>query len=87
MIGMHGAAFAFSWFLPPGGGAIELFPINHGGNWHMKHIANKNNILYNEWENNNPTNERPKSKSTLIPPKIVVQLLGDMMKNMCHQKS
>ncbi len=45
MIGMHGAAFGFSLFLPPGGGVIEMYP-GRGQNWHMKRLASANNLHY-----------------------------------------
>ena len=83
MIGMHGAAFAFTWFRPKGSGAIELFPANGGSNWHMKHIAISNDVFYDTWKNKNPRNELVHSKSTIIPPKTAIDLIRDMVDTIC----
>lgn len=87
MIGMHGAALAFSWFLPPGSGVIEMFPATHRGNWHMAQIAQRNEVFYNKWVNRDRKNERVHAQSTRIPPEIVVKLIDDMIKVICHQKN
>ncbi len=86
IIGMHGAAFGYSLFLPPGGGAIEMFPQEEGMNWHMQYLAKWNNVHYSTWTNTNSTLEDKINKYTTIPTSVIKVLLEAMIDRICNNK-
>ena len=83
LVGMHGAALAYSVFLQPGSGMIELFPFGEGNNWHMKYLAKWSRVHYLKWINTNISLENKAEKSTEIPPGVVVNLLSNLHLKMC----
>ncbi len=83
LIGMHGAAFAFTFFMSPGGGAIELFPWKYPKNWHMQYLAKWNKVKYARWLNVNRNMENVPAKSTYIPTRVVECHLAIMFKDLC----
>ena len=83
MIGMHGAAFGFSLFLPQGGGIIELYPKGPAKNWHMEYLAKWNKLHYSTWSNTNSNLEDFVNKYTTVPPDVVLMLLNKMTRKIC----
>lgn len=87
LIGMHGAAFGFSPFLPPGSGAIEIFPQYYKAkNWHMEHLINNIQVHYIQWRNNNKSAENQKLGLTILPVKNVTNLIQNMFVKICEQQ-
>lgn len=84
-VGMHGAAFGFLVLLSPERAAIELWPKNHGGNWHMKALAQANHLHYFSWKNQESKYENTKTKSTHIPPAVIQDLLQKAWEKICQK--
>ena len=85
LVGMHGAALAFSVFLQPGSGVIELFPakdMGHG-NWHMQYLAKWSQVNYLIWRNKDKSLENRTEKSTYIPSSTMIRLLSEIHSTMC----
>ena len=87
LIGMHGAALAFSIFLAPGAGLIEMFPATGKSNWHMEMLAHWSHVHYISWKNHQRRNEYVRSRSTRVPPETVVSLLKVIHTMICPSRS
>ena len=83
VLGMHGAAFGFSIFMPPGGAAIELFPYYSIPNWHMEYLARWANVTHVRWINFDKKLEDKKRDITIISPSKIVDLLHRTIGKMC----
>lgn len=84
MLGMHGAAFAFSFLMRPGSSVIELFPARSGTNWHMEFIATQSGHHYMSWRNGDPRRENKMLKSTKVPPHEIIPLLRSAFSKVCN---
>ena len=83
LIGMHGAAFGFSLFLPSGGGAIEMFPQYVSANWHMEYLVKWAGVQYRSWKNKDKKLEDTKNRYTTVPPKILTDLINSLITKVC----
>ena len=83
LIGMHGAAFGFSLFLPSGSSAIEMFPQYVGANWHMEYLAKWAGVHHITWKNKDKKLEDTKNRYTTVPPKTVVDLTKSLLVQIC----
>ncbi|XP_074641299.1 uncharacterized protein LOC141899046 [Tubulanus polymorphus] len=88
LIGMHGAALAFSMFQPWGGGLIELYPMSYGSfrNWHMEYIAKWSGVLYESWQSKVMSDENIMTKSSYIPPYTVMRFVKNMTDRICSNQ-
>ncbi len=84
VLGMHGAAFAYTLFMPPDGAVIELFPRYSAVNWHMRFLAHWAKIQYLSWQNRNKTREDEKNGFTTMSPAVPVTLVHKAIKKICH---
>ena len=83
LIGMHGAAFGFSLFLPSGGGAIEMFPQYVSANWHMEYLIKWAGVHYKTWKNKDKKLEDTKNRYTAVPPKILTDFFKSLIVEIC----
>ncbi len=83
VLGMHGAAFGFSIFMPPGGAALELFPYYAIPNWHMEYLARWANVTYMKWINNDKLLEDKKNGYTTLPIDKVISFIKDAIFSIC----
>ena len=83
LVGMHGAAFGFSLLLPPGGGAIEMFPQYVRPNWHMQYLVKWAGVHYTTWKNRNKELEDTKNRYTTVPPDIMTTLIKSVVRSIC----
>ena len=83
MLGMHGAALAFSFLMKPGSAVIELFPLGSGQNWHMEHIAKQSGQYYISWRNQVKKREDKKTRATEVPPIEILKLLKNSFTLVC----
>ena len=86
MVGMHGAAFAYSLLRPPGGVAIELLPKKFGVNWHMEYLAKWSGLKYIQWRNNDSTRESHSQGTVNVSAHKVMTLLKNAVKFICKTK-
>ena len=84
MVGMHGAAFAFSLLRQPGGVAIELLPKKFGVNWHMEYLAKWSGLVYVKWKNNDPKREDHGKGTINISEHRVMPLLKEAQTSICR---
>ncbi|CAH1786626.1 unnamed protein product [Owenia fusiformis] len=85
LIGMHGAALAYSIFLPIGSTVIELFP-NKGRNWHFEYLAKWNKCFYQSWYNNDTQRFDSNGTSMTIPANVIRSELRNAIDNICNDK-
>lgn len=85
LVGMHGAAYGFSLFLPSGSGAIEMFPQYVSANWHMEYLIKWAGVQYRTWKNKDKKLEDTKERYTTVPPKIVTDLIKSLTIDICKQ--
>ena len=84
LVGMHGAAMAFSVFMPPGSAVIELYPSYYpGSNWHMEYIALWSGHHYVEWHNKNARLDDKKRGYSTIPTEQLQLLVDKAVKKLC----
>lgn len=84
--GMHGAAHAFSIFMPPGGAVVEIFNIV-SGNWHMKKIAALSRQSHITWTSTDRKAYNPITKSTTIPAGIASELTRKALQIVCPRSA
>ncbi|XP_022793785.1 uncharacterized protein LOC111332657 [Stylophora pistillata] len=84
LFGMHGAAHAFSIFMPPGGAVVEMFHHNSNiYNWHMNKIATLSDHSYINWENTDMRAVDTLRKSIVIPRGVSYRLLRMAIDSIC----
>jgi hypothetical protein len=83
LIGMHGAGLSHALFLPDHAALVELLPNYWPASEHFAAMARWRHLLYERWQNTDPTNELPDS-STRIPPHVVVDIVKKLLSTMCH---
>ena len=87
LIGMHGAGLTHAVFLPNKSAIIELVPNYWPGiAEHFMSIATWRGLIYEQWYNNDPHMEMPKD-STIVPPRIMITLIKNTMKQLCSNKT
>ena len=75
LVGMHGAALAYSILLPPNSAVIELFPSYYRvRNWHMQRMVEAANHLYLT-QKLDKSEDNPKTQSTVVKPVILAGLI------------
>ena len=78
LIGMHGAAFGYSSFLPTGSGAVEMFPYG-STNWHMEFFIKSADVYYQKWTNSDKSKEdREKGYTT-----VLIYILKQLINKLC----
>ena len=84
LFGMHGAAHAFSIFMPPGGAVVEMFNDNRKTyNWHMNKIATLSGHSYIKWGNTDKGAVDKLRKSITIPGGVSSRLLRMAIDSIC----
>lgn len=84
LFGMHGAAHAFSIFMPPGGAVVEMFNDNRKTyNWHMNKIATLSGHSYIKWGNTDKGAVDKLRKSITIPGGVSFRLLRMAIDSIC----
>lgn len=84
LFGMHGAAHAFSIFMPPGGAVVEMFNDNRKTyNWHMNKIATLSGHSYIKWGNTDEGAVDKLRKSITIPGGVSSRLLRMAIDSIC----
>ena len=81
MIGMHGAAFSYTIFLPLKAAVVEIYPKGIPVNWHMGNLAQWKGHYYKRYTS--PV-AQDKNKATILSIHTVVTLVRDAMTNICN---
>ena len=86
MMGMHGAAMAFSLLLPRHAAVVELYPHYYGyANWHMKKLARWSHHKYFSYKLPKALDDL-KTFSTTVPVDVAIELLTKALQAVCKER-